>query len=184
LGNLAGVVQASDAETSKAATAAFLYGLQAMETQRGAGTAEQQLRATSASMRGNLATLLQSVESGDMPAAKAAAAAIQQELGASGNQGGDATLSSAGASPPATSAPVSAASPPVPASAPAPTPPTPETPGFVAALGNLMSAVQSDNTEGSEEAASSLLRQMRSQSDALRAGLASLIAPSDVAPGA
>jgi hypothetical protein len=180
LGNLAGVVQASDAETSKAAVAAFLYGLQAMETQRGAGTAEQELRATSPSMRGNLATLLQSVESSDMPAAKTAALAIQQELGAPGNQGGDGVVPSAGISASRSSAPVSAASPPAPAVAP----PLHETPGFLAALGNLMNAVQSGDTEGSKAAATSVLDQMKSQANAFRAELAGLIAPSDAAPGA
>jgi hypothetical protein len=129
---------------------------------------------------GDLLSLLQSVFSGDMASAQATAGTMEPTPGASSPQSGGSPGSENSTAAAASSASTAPTAPNAPA-APSPAAADSAQSTFMADLGNLLSAVQSGDASASQTAAAALIDHVKSQADAFRTQLASLLTPSDAA---
>ena len=127
------------------------------------------------SFRSNLATLIQSVQSGDMTGAQSAATALQNEI--NGTASAAASASSTAAATTTATASTSSAS----ASSTSSTASTSGSSGtqstFLADLESLLSAVQSGDATASQTAAGTVMDDLKNQAEAFQDRLASLAAP-------
>ncbi len=173
LKSLLTAVQAGDTAASKTAASTLVFYM--MSQQKGVGALPPpQWGDQDGNVRGNLASLLQAVQAGDMTGARRAAASIQSALDAGDSQsaGGTVAASADTSASPAvsafTTASVSLAA-------------SPDRDGsqstFLTHLEDLLAAVQSGDAEASQTAAATLLDGLTAQAEEFKNQFASLAAP-------